>query len=204
MASCSACRDGEWRMKRGDILSDGIFSSHHYAWWSPAFMKLWIKSLFCFACVHSFGFYLLNCLHLNQWASCLSLFQFSPPANCEGSEWVSAWGLVTSWTETTRGRKTGIQSNQWIFLRRAKGITGFDGVSTCLRDRSPDLCASSQDFLYFALSIQRGKVVLLCKNYPCVLHWEPSHLHFSFLPLPWNSSRSPRALTAGSLPHSSG
>lgn len=68
---------------------------------------------------------------------------------------MDAWGLVTSWTEATRGRKTGIQSTQWIFLRRAKGITGFGGVSTCIRDRSPDFCASPQDFLHFALSSYR-------------------------------------------------
>lgn len=52
--------------------------------------------------------------------------------------------------------------------------------------------------------LQRGKAFLLCKHHPCVLHWEPAHLHFSFLPLPRNSSGSPRALTADSLPHRSG
>ena len=53
-----------WAKKKEAMVF--VFLSHHYTWWSPAFLEMaehlpadakqWMNSLFCFACVRSFCF----------------------------------------------------------------------------------------------------------------------------------------------------
>lgn len=86
MLSCWAIKAGgrgKWKMFG---VTTFVFPSHHYMWWSPAFMglaahlpvhgKQWMNSFVCFAV------YLLSCLYHN-----LQVFAFLPrflPSSCWG------------------------------------------------------------------------------------------------------------------------